>query len=122
MALCKSKSASGGFFVEAVLIIYFIFSLLWLASALFQAVIGDRVETTLYPAINALIAILVCTGWVVNLMLRAIDDAGEAYGKMDSEEKEKVDEFGKKLGTALFSLLKERKGWLGELCRKIDKE
>ncbi|MFZ2189034.1 MAG: hypothetical protein WAV73_05745 [Candidatus Moraniibacteriota bacterium] len=115
------KSESGGFLIEAILVLYLIVSILFSGIWLFRSLFQENVST-LYPSINLAITLLLCTGWGIKLFFEAVDGAAEGYGKLTPEEREKVDRVGKKVGVAIFSLLKERKDWLGELCKKIDEQ
>ncbi len=120
MVPCK-KSESGGFLIEAMLMLYLVFSILFSGVWLFKVILQENISM-LYPGINLGIAFLVCIGWGIKLFFEAVDGAAEGYGKLTPEERERVDRIGKKVGVAIFSLLKERKGWLGEVCRKIDEQ
>jgi hypothetical protein len=82
------KAESGGFLVEAILILYLVFSILfsgvWLLKSLFQENVS-----IFYPSINLAVTLLLCIGWGIKLFFEAVDGLEKFAGKLMNRNNER---------------------------------
>jgi len=112
MALCENGGKEN-YFIVAVFV-YAIGFGVWAVHSFFQP------EFVWLPWINLIFALLVCVGIGFKLVCDIASKATRDYNELGQEDKKVIHEVGKKLGKAVFSLMKEKRGQIGEFCRKWD--
>jgi hypothetical protein len=112
MALCRNNKTDN-YLITAVFI-YAVSSMAWAVHSFFQ------VQFAWAPCVNLLFAFLACAILGLKLVCGLANDSINTYGGLKKKEKKQVQKIGKRLGKALFSLMKEKENWLGRFCRKLE--